>query len=244
MSIRLHNDSIVAELPFEYYDALYSFKDYLAESKLLKHEILERVPKAKTLLDVACGSGKHLEQFRTWINAEGIDFDPSQVRNARQRLQDIPVHQGDMRDFNLGKTFDVVTCLFSAIGYMNNPKDLDTAVSNMARHLNPGGLLLVEPWLTPDRYQAGGVYSLNVDEPNLKITRMNITELVEGRTVMKMHYMVGTPQGISTFEEVLDFGLYGPEQYVTAVKKAGLEGMWQDGGPTGRGLVIGIKANE
>ena len=35
------------------YDAVYSYKDYEAESELITKLVLERVPNAKTLLDVA-----------------------------------------------------------------------------------------------------------------------------------------------------------------------------------------------
>ena len=43
-----------------FYDAVYSFKDYEAESQRLQALIEERSPGAATLLDVACGTGKHL----------------------------------------------------------------------------------------------------------------------------------------------------------------------------------------
>ena len=46
------------------YDAVYSFKDYGAESARIHTLIEERSPGASTLLDVACGTGKHLEQLR------------------------------------------------------------------------------------------------------------------------------------------------------------------------------------
>ena len=42
---------------------------------------------------------------------------------------------GDMRTFNLGRQFDVVTCLFRSIGYMQTPIDLLHALVNMAGHL-------------------------------------------------------------------------------------------------------------
>jgi SAM-dependent methyltransferase len=53
----------------------------------------------------------------------------------------------DPADFNLGLTFDAVVCLFSAIGYVVTVKRLHSALAAMARHLRPGGVLLVEPWL-------------------------------------------------------------------------------------------------
>ena len=43
------------------YDAVYSDKDYAGESQRLASIIRERVPMARTLLDVACGTGRHIE---------------------------------------------------------------------------------------------------------------------------------------------------------------------------------------
>jgi SAM-dependent methyltransferase len=52
--------------------------------------------------------------------------------------------EGNMSDLELGETFDAVLCLFSSIGYLENTGELDAAVSSMARHLNVGGILLVD----------------------------------------------------------------------------------------------------
>jgi ubiquinone/menaquinone biosynthesis C-methylase UbiE len=46
------------------YDLAYSFKDYAGESAWVSNAVHTRVPQARTLLDVACGSGKHLEYLR------------------------------------------------------------------------------------------------------------------------------------------------------------------------------------
>jgi len=65
---------------------------------------------------------------------------------AASRLPGVPLHPGDMRDFDLGERFDVVTCLGSSIAWMTTDADMRRAVANMARHLHPGGVLLIEPW--------------------------------------------------------------------------------------------------
>jgi hypothetical protein len=48
--------------------------------------------------------------------------------------------------------FDANSCLFSSIGYLLSAADLNTAVANMAEHLNPCGVLIVEPWIHPDAW--------------------------------------------------------------------------------------------
>src|SRR5215470_16091326 len=105
------------------YDLLYTgtgIKDYPAESEELHGLIQEASPGASTLLDVACGTGAHLEVLRRWYAVEGADISTEMLEVARTRLKDVPLHVADMRTLDLGKTFDAVTCLFSAIGHVTD----------------------------------------------------------------------------------------------------------------------------
>ena len=101
----------------QFYDAVYSWKDYDAESERLHALIEERVPGAKTLLDVACGTGTHLARLAQWYSVEGVDLDPEMLELARQKVPAAPLEVGDMVALELGRRFDVVACLFSSIGY-------------------------------------------------------------------------------------------------------------------------------
>jgi len=116
----------------------------------LVHSLIERYsPGATTLLDVACGTGKHLEQLRTWYDVQGLDLDEQLIAIARERLGGVSLHLADMTSFALDRRFDVVTCLFSSIGYVGTVERLNNAVAAMSAHLNSGGVLIVEPWLSP-----------------------------------------------------------------------------------------------
>jgi ubiquinone/menaquinone biosynthesis C-methylase UbiE len=71
----------------ELYDAFYAFKDYAGEAEKLDALIRLRVPGARTLLDVACGTGKHLAELASRYEVEGLDLDPSLLAVARERLR-------------------------------------------------------------------------------------------------------------------------------------------------------------
>ncbi|MGH2738086.1 MAG: class I SAM-dependent methyltransferase [Actinomycetota bacterium] len=97
---------------------MYAWKDYPAEVHRLLSIVRERVPEAGSLLDVACGTGKHLELLRGHFDEAGVDLDPDMIAPARDRLgEDVPLVVADMTELNLGRTFDVVTCLFSSMAY-------------------------------------------------------------------------------------------------------------------------------
>src|ERR687892_45459 len=81
----------------QFYDAIYAWKDYPAEVERLVSIIRERSPQARSLLDVACGTGKHLELLRELFRVEGVDLDPEMIALSRQRLgAEAPLHVGDM----------------------------------------------------------------------------------------------------------------------------------------------------
>ena len=89
-----------------------------AEAAAVSSRIREHKPGAATLLDVACGTGAHLVHFAREFRVEGIDISDDQLAVARTRLPGVELHQGDMTTFDLGRTFDAVTCMFSSIGYV------------------------------------------------------------------------------------------------------------------------------
>ena len=221
------------------YDAVYaSIRDYPREAAELDRLIQERRPGARTLLDIACGTGAHLEHL-TGYEVEGLDLDPEMLGVARERLPNVPLHEGDMADFDLGKRFDVVVCMFSSIGYVRTEERLRSAVASMARHLEPGGVLVVEPWLSPEVWVDRHVGAVFVDQPELKIARMNVGEREGNLSIFEFEYLVGTPNGLERFNERHELGLFTVEQYLEAFRAAGLEVDHDPEGPMGRGLYIG-----
>jgi len=222
------------------YDALYdTFKDYAAEAARVRELI---GPDARTLLDVACGTGRHLELLQGDYEVVGLDIDPGLLAVARLRLPGVELVEADMTDFDLDRTFDAVVCLFSSIGYAHTVERLHAAVGAMARHLASGGVLIVEPWLRPDAWRAGHVHMLTVDDEELKIARVTHAGRVRDVSTIDFVYVVGTPAGLDHFEERHELGLFTDEQYRAAFAGAGLAVEHDPDGLMGRGLYVGRRA--
>jgi SAM-dependent methyltransferase len=222
-----------------YYDLLYDFKNYETASGQLHQLIQSRHPAARTLLDVACGSGRHLSSLRHHYRVEGLDVSEDLLALAAARCAGVPLHRADMLDFDLGRSFDVVTCLFSSIAYLKTITRIRRAVANMARHLNPGGLLLIEPWFTPERYWTGTITSNVVTRPDLRIAWMYTSEREGDVSVLDINFLVGTPQRVEHFTERHEFGLITHEEYLGAMRAVGLETEYRVEGFFGRGMYGG-----
>lgn len=228
------------------YDAIYlsQGKDYSAEARRI--DALARQHQrsdGNNLLDVACGTGLHCGYLNEFYHVQGIDLDEKMVAVAREKHPEILFQTGDMRDFDLGSQFDVITCLFSAIGYMQDTSQLQRAIGNMGKHLRPGGVMLVEPWFTPETWNVGTVHTLSVNQPDLKIVRMNLSERKGNLSFFTFHFLVGTPQGVEYFSEYHELALFTRDEYLDAFCANDLDVVYDEDGLYGRGLYIGKKAS-
>ena len=229
----------------QYYDRIYAFKDYAAEAACLAALVRQSLQsEGKRLLDVACGSGHHIEHLKAHFDVEGLDINEILLNIARQRNPGVAFHLADMIEFDLGYRFDVVTCLFSSIGYVRTLENPGRAVASMANHVKPGGLLIVEPWFTPDVWQPGHPHALLVEWDDLKIARVN-TSFAEGRlSWFDLHYLVGTPESTTHFMEHHELGLFTMEEMRVMMESAGLQTTYDEEGLCGRGLWVGFKHPE
>jgi ubiquinone/menaquinone biosynthesis C-methylase UbiE len=226
----------------KFYDAIYSFKDYPAEAELLRESVDQhKKSEGRTLLDVACGTGKHLELFSQWFDVYGVDLDSELLAIAGERTDAVRLHRGDMRTFDMGRQFDVVTCLFSSVAYMTTPEDLRKAIRNMVDHLKSGGVLVIEPFLYPESYTPGFLHFLHVDEPELKLARMSRSEQQGSVALLNFEYLIATPEGVFHETEQHRLGLFEQCEYEAAMTECGLVVDYDPVGPMGRGLFVGVK---
>jgi SAM-dependent methyltransferase len=178
---------------------------------------------AHSLLEVGCGTGRYLQELRRHFSVEGLDVEPAMLDIARQRLPDVPLHEGDMRTFDLGRPFDAVMCLFSSIGYMTTREDLAAALGNMRRHLVPGGVMVIDPWFTPDAWIERHIGAGLDERGDLVVARLS-HGTSDGRiSVMDMHHLVGRKGvGVDHYVERHVMGLFTDEEYMDVFAEVGL----------------------
>lgn len=225
-----------------YYDKIYAGKDYSGEAqRLIAFLGIDHEPKKTTLLDVACGTGLHVSHLVERFQVEGLDVCPELLRIAKERVPDVIFHLGDMTNFTLSKQFDVVTCLGGAIGSVKTLDRLKDAVSCMATHLMPKGVLVIEPWFTPENWHPNTVHGVYIDEPELKIARINTSFVRDRVSVLDLHHLIGTPKGTEHIVEHHELGLFEVEEMIIVMEEAGMKVNYDADGITGRGLYIGRK---
>lgn len=245
--------SMVSErIPTEYswehaeiYDFIHAARgrDWAAEADDITKLVRERCPRASSLLDVACGTGAHLERFGAhFATVAGLELSPGMREIAQRRLPGHQVYAGDMRDFELGARYDAVLCMCFSLGYMSTVSELRSAAAALVRHVAPGGVLIAEPWWFPEKFVDGFVSAALAQEDGRAVSRLSHS-VREGRvSQMTVRYTVADTDGIRDFTEYETYSLFTQEEYVSAFAQAGCAVEFLPGGPNGRGLFVGTRA--
>ena len=223
------------------YDALYGpMKDYEAEARLVADIIRMESPQARTVLDVACGTGEHARHLRLLgFEVDGVDLDPAFVEIARGKNEGGTFELADMVELDLGRRYDAIVCLFSSIGYVVSEQRLRTTLRAFAAHLEPGGVLLVEPWFQPGDMSDKHVMALTGETDDLVVVRLSHTRIAGRLSVLQFEYLVGTDQGLERLSEEHELGLFTREEMESAFTVAGLGVRHESDGIKKRGLYVG-----
>ncbi len=226
------------------YDLIYSFKDYKKEVKKIKKLIKKyKSTDGSELLDVACGTGEHLQYLKDSFICTGVDINEGILNVAKKKVKGVIFKQADMVNFDLNNKFDVIISLFSSIGYVKTYDNLEKTIVNFANHLKQGGVLIIEPWFTKSNYWVGHPGMTTYDGEDIKIARLNSSKIEDDLSVMDMHYLiVEKNKDVKYFVDKHELGLFDTDKTLELMKKAGLKVEFlKDGLMKERGLFIGVK---
>jgi ubiquinone/menaquinone biosynthesis C-methylase UbiE len=197
-------------------------------------------PDCRRVLDVACGTGEHARYLdgAHGFSVDGIDLDPALLRIARGKHPRGSYWQADMVDFDLGRRYDAVISLFSAIAYTVSVPRLRRALACFRRHLGPGGIVLVEPFLKPEDIRLGTTNTLTVEVGGIRVTRTSRSEVFDRLFRLYLDYQFEGPSSTESASEVHELGLFSVGEMLDSFRAAGLDAEYRSEGPSGRGLYV------
>jgi SAM-dependent methyltransferase len=135
----------------ELYELAFSYRDYAHECDVLEAWYRRASGKTKidSVLELASGPALHaIELGRRGARAAALDLSPAMCRLAEQRAEEAGVALetkcADMIDFDFGRRFDLAILMINSVAHIYSHRDLVRHFQTIARHLNPGGIFILE----------------------------------------------------------------------------------------------------
>jgi SAM-dependent methyltransferase len=125
-----------------FYDA--AMGDRTEMASYIRRLIRQHKPKARTLLELGCGTGAILKILAKYYAVAGIDLSPQMLAIARKKLPQVRFYRQDMVRSDFGTKFDVIICVFDSINHVLKFTDWQKIFRNVARHLEQDGLFLFD----------------------------------------------------------------------------------------------------
>lgn len=103
----------------------------------------------RSCLDIACGTGSFLMAMeRRGAFAVGVDRSHAMLVEARDKAREqharLALVCADMREFQLGRRFELVTCFYDALNHLPDTIGVAAAIETAARHAEGGGLYVFD----------------------------------------------------------------------------------------------------
>lgn len=228
----------------KYYDLIYSWKDYKKDTDRIRGLISKyKESDGNELLDVGCGTGRHLEHLKDSFSCTGMDISKEMLDIARMNIGQVNFVQGDMISSDLDKKFDVIISLFSSVGHVETCENLEKTIRNLSNHLKKGGVVIIEPWFTRSLFKDGHPSMTTYDGKDIKIARLCVSKIEGNVSVLEMHFLVAErDKDVRHFVEMHKMGLFDRQKTLEFMKEAGLQAEFLETGlMEDRGLFVGVK---
>jgi SAM-dependent methyltransferase len=145
------------------------------------------------VLEIGCGTGRVLiPTARAGIEILGLDASPSMLAVCREKLSHEPADvrarvrltAGDMRRFDLGRQFCLVTIPFRPFQHLMTVEDQLECLGTVHRHLLEGGKLVLDLFNPAFPHMADEKFfeELNREPP---------FTMPDGRKVLRRHHILG-----------------------------------------------------
>lgn len=116
-----------------------------ADRAAVVRELMERhCPGARTVLELACGTGSILAQLRSGYEVTGLDRSREMLALAAVKLPGVRLVESDMTRFSLGERFDVVLCVYDSINHLLEFAEWEALFDRAREHLNEGGVFVFD----------------------------------------------------------------------------------------------------
>jgi len=134
------------------YDFTYQNKNYGEEVKFILDLFSRHVELGQPthVLDIGCGTGKHLSGFPESVLKCGVDRSAAMIAEARTKsISNCLFFENDIAEFRIPNRFDLVYSLFHVLSYQTTATAVKEMLRAIAHHLTDDGLAILDFWHRP-----------------------------------------------------------------------------------------------
>lgn len=136
----------------DYWRLISPVQEYEEEAALYAAVLREHATgPLQTLLELGSGGGNNASHLKRHFELTLVDLSDDMLRQSRQLNPEVAHHSGDMRAVRLGREFDAVF-IHDAIDHMQTRDDLARAMTTAFLHCRSGGVALLAPDHTQERF--------------------------------------------------------------------------------------------
>ncbi len=149
------------EIPYDSFVAeYYDYVPVVAGRRDIEFYLSYAKAQGDPVLELGCGTGRVLlELAKAGHRVTGLDLSERMLAQCKEKLAALPASaqtrvtlvQGDMTAFDLGETFRLITIPFRPFQHLLETQQQLDCLRSVARHLAPGGKLILDFFQTDPR---------------------------------------------------------------------------------------------
>jgi SAM-dependent methyltransferase len=181
----------------------------------------------RSILDIGCGTARDLSELAdAGVECWGVDYLPEMIAYAQRTRGHLRLQAGDMRSLRLGRAFDAILCLGSAVMYALTNADVARTFATFRAHAREGSLLVldlnnasayfgpgfrstIETRVRSADFSADAVSVHSFDRRRQRMVRRRTWRLSDGNTV----------------EDYCEYRLFFPAELETLLERSGFRVM-------------------
>ena len=214
--------------PSTYGDTWAEIYDEATSSPPGEVELLAELAGDGPVLELGVGTGRVAAPLaERGLDVHGLDPSQGMLARLRERSDRVEPHEGLMDDFDLGLEFSLVYVVASTIFAPLTQKEQVTTFRNVARHLRPDGLFLLQAYV-PDLTRFDRGQRTSAVDVGLARVAVEATRLDRAQQILTGQRIVISEQGTRLYPLMIRFAYPSELDLMAQLAGLRLRDRWAD----------------
>jgi len=177
------------------------------------------------LVEMGAGGGHALSHLAENFELLAVDIANPMLVNCSMVCPQATTILGDMRQVELGRAVDIVL-IHDAVDYMLTVEDVQQTLANAAKHLKPGGLIIIAPTYTTESFENNQSISDQHEDRQFHVaftSKVSLAKDAPNQFVMQMAFKITENGQTTRLTDEHRCGLFSERNWLDWITEAGFE---------------------